>query len=80
MSRHATHRFYDPEGGRILLGGRDLSTYKPADISNVVSWVTQEPQLFPISGTLCFAVLSLSRFHLESDLLYLIDHPAANTR
>lgn len=44
-------RFYDPDGGRILLGGRDLSTYKPADISNVVSWVTQEPQLFPISGT-----------------------------
>ncbi|CBJ27348.1 ATP-binding cassette, sub-family B, member 8 precursor [Ectocarpus siliculosus] len=42
-------RFYDPQGGSILLGGRDLSTYKPADISNVVSWVTQEPQLFPIS-------------------------------
>eukprot|EP00752_Nemacystus_decipiens_P006022 g5439.t1 len=42
-------RFYDPDGGRILLGGRDLSTYNPVDISNVVSWVTQEPQLFPIS-------------------------------
>lgn len=43
-------RFYDPEGGKILLGGRDLSTYSPGDISNIVSWVTQEPQLFPISG------------------------------
>ncbi|CAB1110024.1 ABC [Ectocarpus sp. CCAP 1310/34] len=42
-------RFYDPQGGSILLGGRDLSSYNPADISNVVSWVTQEPQLFPIS-------------------------------
>ncbi|CAN0229736.1 unnamed protein product, partial [Hapterophycus canaliculatus] len=27
----------------------DLSTYSPGDISNIVSWVTQEPQLFPIS-------------------------------
>ncbi|CAN0426375.1 unnamed protein product, partial [Scytosiphon promiscuus] len=45
-------RFYDPEGGKILLGGRDLSTYSPVDISNIVSWVTQEPQLFPISGAL----------------------------
>lgn len=53
-------RFYDPYGGRILLGGRDLSTYNPADISNVVSWVTQEPQLFPISGNprACYRALS----------------------
>eukprot|EP00903_Cladosiphon_okamuranus_P020901 g19194.t1 len=42
-------RFYDPDGGRILLRGRDLSTYNAADISKLVSWVTQEPQLFPVS-------------------------------
>ncbi|CAM9233223.1 unnamed protein product, partial [Laminaria digitata] len=42
-------RFYDPDGGMITLAGRDLSTYGARDISNAISWVTQEPQLFPIS-------------------------------
>lgn len=42
-------RFYDPDGGVITLAGRDLSTYGARDISNAISWVTQEPQLFPIS-------------------------------
>lgn len=43
-------RFYEPDEGGIALGGRDLSTYDAAEISHTVSWVTQEPQLFPISG------------------------------
>eukprot|EP00904_Undaria_pinnatifida_P004744 jgi/Undpi1/14270/HiC_scaffold_9.g03919.m1 len=42
-------RFYDPDGGVVTLAGRDLSTYGARDISNTISWVTQEPQLFPIS-------------------------------
>ena len=44
------NRFYDPDGGVVTLAGRDLSTYGARDISNTISWVTQEPQLFPISG------------------------------
>lgn len=42
-------RFYEPDAGTICLGGRDLSTYDGNEISKSISWVTQEPQLFPIS-------------------------------
>lgn len=50
-------RFYDPDGGSIFLGDRDLLTYGAVDISKAVSWVTQEPQLFPISGRYCCCIV-----------------------
>jgi len=42
-------RFYDPQGGRILLDDVDLSDYRLADLRNQFSIVLQEPVLFSTS-------------------------------
>jgi ATP-binding cassette subfamily B protein len=42
-------RFYDPDGGQILLDGVDLRDYKIADLRNQFSIVLQEPVLFSTS-------------------------------
>jgi ATP-binding cassette subfamily B protein len=39
-------RFYDPQGGQILLDGVDLRDYKLADLRNQFALVLQEPVLF----------------------------------
>ena len=41
-------RFYDPDEGRVLLGGVDVSTVPLADLRTVVAIVTQRPILFSI--------------------------------
>jgi ABC-type multidrug transport system fused ATPase/permease subunit len=41
-------RFYDPTGGRVLLGGVDLRDIALADVRAAVSVVTQRPILFSI--------------------------------
>jgi ABC-type multidrug transport system fused ATPase/permease subunit len=41
-------RFYDPDEGRVLLGGVDVSTLPIADLRTVVAVVTQRPILFSI--------------------------------
>ena len=41
-------RFYDPVGGRVLLGGRDLRELALHDLRAAVSVVTQRPILFSI--------------------------------
>jgi ATP-binding cassette subfamily B protein len=41
-------RFYDPDEGRVLLGGVDVSTVPIADLRTVVAVVTQRPILFSI--------------------------------
>jgi ATP-binding cassette subfamily B protein len=41
-------RFYDPDEGRVLLGGVDVSTVPVADLRTVVAIVTQRPILFSI--------------------------------
>jgi len=41
-------RFYDPDEGRVLLGGVDVSTVPVADLRTVVAIVTQKPILFSI--------------------------------
>jgi ATP-binding cassette, subfamily B, bacterial len=41
-------RFYDPDEGRVLLGGVDVSTVPIADLRTVVAIVTQRPILFSI--------------------------------
>lgn len=43
-------RFYDPEGGRILLDGRDIREIAVESLRNQVSIVLQEPLLF--AGTI----------------------------
>jgi ATP-binding cassette, subfamily B, bacterial len=40
-------RFYDPTEGAIFLDGKDLRTYRIADLCNQFSIVLQEPVLFP---------------------------------
>jgi ATP-binding cassette subfamily B protein len=39
-------RFYDPQGGRITLDGRDLRTIAPRSLRQVIGAVMQEPVLF----------------------------------
>jgi ATP-binding cassette subfamily B protein len=41
-------RFYDPDEGRVLLGGVDVSTVPIADLRTAVAIVTQRPILFSI--------------------------------
>jgi ATP-binding cassette, subfamily B, bacterial len=41
-------RFYDPDEGRVLLGGVDVSSVPLADLRTVVAVVTQRPILFSI--------------------------------
>jgi ABC-type multidrug transport system fused ATPase/permease subunit len=41
-------RFYDPDEGRVLLGGVDISSVPIADLRTVVAVVTQRPILFSI--------------------------------
>jgi ABC-type multidrug transport system fused ATPase/permease subunit len=41
-------RFYDPDEGRVLLGGVDVSTVPTADLRTAVAIVTQRPILFSI--------------------------------
>lgn len=39
-------RLYDPQEGRVLLGGRDIRSYSPADRARRVGFILQEPFLF----------------------------------
>ncbi len=39
-------RFYDPQGGEILIDGIDLRQYHPHEIRRAISFVSQDPDLF----------------------------------
>ena len=39
-------RLYDPTGGRVLLGGRDIRTLTPAERAAKIGFILQEPFLF----------------------------------
>ncbi|HEY4288429.1 MAG TPA: ABC transporter ATP-binding protein [Puia sp.] len=39
-------RLYDPTEGKILLGGRDIRTYTPAERTKKIGFILQEPFLF----------------------------------
>jgi ATP-binding cassette subfamily B protein len=39
-------RFHDPQGGRVLIGGRDLRTLAPDDIRRHIAVVSQDTYLF----------------------------------
>lgn len=39
-------RLYDPTGGRVLLDGRDIRTYAPAERARRIGFILQEPFLF----------------------------------
>jgi ABC-type multidrug transport system fused ATPase/permease subunit len=39
-------RFYDPEGGRVLLDGKDIKTLNVAWLRSHIGIVSQEPVLF----------------------------------
>ena len=40
------YRFYDPQGGKILLGGKDLRDYTLASVRNAIAVVPQDTILF----------------------------------
>ena len=42
-------RFFDPDGGRVLIDGHDLRDYSIESIRDQVAIVSQEPLLFPVS-------------------------------
>jgi ABC-type multidrug transport system fused ATPase/permease subunit len=39
-------RLYDPTGGRVLLDGRDIRSYSPAERAERIGFILQEPFLF----------------------------------
>ena len=39
-------RLYDPVKGEVLLDGRDIQSYEPAERSNKIGFILQEPFLF----------------------------------
>jgi ATP-binding cassette subfamily B protein len=39
-------RLYDPTGGRVLLNGRDIRTFSPAERAKRIGFILQEPFLF----------------------------------
>ncbi len=39
-------RLYDPTGGRVLLDGRDIRSYSPAERAQRIGFILQEPFLF----------------------------------
>jgi ATP-binding cassette subfamily B protein len=39
-------RLYDPTGGRVLLGGRDIRSYSPEERTKKIGFILQEPFLF----------------------------------
>jgi ATP-binding cassette subfamily B protein len=39
-------RLYDPTGGKVLLGGRDIRSYSPEERSKKIGFILQEPFLF----------------------------------
>jgi len=43
-------RLYDPQSGRVLLGGRDIRSYTPAERAARIGFILQEPFLF--TGTI----------------------------
>jgi ATP-binding cassette subfamily B protein len=43
-------RLYDPNGGRVLLNGRDIRSYAPEDRARRIGFILQEPFLF--TGTI----------------------------
>jgi ABC-type multidrug transport system fused ATPase/permease subunit len=42
-------RFLDPERGRVILGGRDLSSYRQAEVRSAISVAGQDSHLFSVS-------------------------------
>jgi ATP-binding cassette subfamily B protein len=43
-------RLYDPTGGRVLLDGKDIRSYRPEERTNRIGFILQEPFLF--TGTI----------------------------
>lgn len=60
-------RFYDPDGGRLVLDGRDLRDYRLDDVRRQVGLVFQESFLFsaPIAANIAFGNPSASREDVE---------------
>jgi ATP-binding cassette, subfamily B, bacterial len=46
---HLLFRMYDPQGGRVLLGGVDLATARIASVRSRVGFVTQDVHIFSAS-------------------------------
>lgn len=60
-------RFYDPDGGRLLLDGRDLRDWRLDDLRRQVGLVFQESFLFsaPIAANIAFGCPGATREQIE---------------
>lgn len=56
-------RLYDPVTGQVLLNNRDIRTYQPAELTNKIGFILQEPFLF--SGTVKENILYSNQQYLN---------------
>ena len=56
-------RLYDPVTGQVLLNNRDIRTYQPAELTNKIGFILQEPFLF--SGTVRENILYSNQQYLN---------------
>ena len=61
-------RFYDVDGGAVLLDGRDVRDYRRADLRRAFGVVLQDPSLFGVSvvDNICFGKPSCGRAEAEA--------------
>ena len=67
---HLLVRFLEPNGGRITLGGHDLRGYRPEDLRQIITVVSQDAQVFSttIRHNLLLAKPTASQTELEHAL------------
>jgi ATP-binding cassette subfamily B protein len=73
-------RLYDPTGGRVLLDGRDIRSYKPEERTKKIGFILQEPFLF--TGTIRDNVLygnEQYRNYSDAELIALLDQRNVGT-
>jgi ATP-binding cassette subfamily B protein len=67
-------RLYDPTGGRVLLGGKDIRSYRPEERTKKIGFILQEPFLF--TGTIRDNVLygnEQYRHYSDTELIALLN-------
>jgi ATP-binding cassette subfamily B protein len=73
-------RLYDPTGGRVLLDGRDIRSYRPEERTKKIGFILQEPFLF--TGTIRDNVLygnEQYRNYSDAELVAVLDQRNVGT-
>jgi ATP-binding cassette subfamily C protein CydC len=64
-------RFWEYDQGQILLDGRDLKLYSPADVRSMIAVISQDTRLF--TGTVRDNLLLACPSALDADLIHALD-------